>query len=55
MNENVIFTKEEYENLKKQADDGNMIAKLILANPDNVIKSNEELVCEEIDDEVEDE
>ena len=49
------ITKEEYENLKKQADDGNMIAKLILANPANVIKSNEELVCEEIDDEVEDE
>lgn len=51
----MIFEKEEYENLKKQADDGNMIAKLILANPDNVIKSNKELVCEETDDEVEDE
>ena len=42
-------------NSQKQADDGNMIAKLILVNPANVIKSNEELVCEEIDDEVEDE
>ena len=49
------ITKEEYENLKKQADDGNMIAKLILINPANVIKSNKELVCEEIDDEVKDE